>query len=487
MSSETQVARSIHGLKPNCLSFGEILGQSFAAIAPTTIAASNIGLIVALSGNGTWLSFLIGLIGLVFVSVNINHFASRSATPGSFYSYISQGLGSTAGVMCGWCLMWAYLLTGMSVLCGFANFSAIFLAQIGIESPGVEFFILALGAGISWYAAYKDVQLSAVAMLLLEGVSIGLITILCLIIWSHKGFMLDMSQLTLKGVTPGSVASGLVLVLFGFSGFESATSLGDEAKDPLKTIPRAMMGSTILSGLFFMITAYIEILGFEGTGVSITKSETPLTFLSQQVGLSWLGQLVAVGALFSFFACVLGTINPAARIVFIMSRYGLFPPTLGAAHPGNRTPHNAITLCSLLLFVVPAVMAFKGIKLFDSMGYLGALSSFGFVVAYILISVAAPVYLRKIGKLQTSHIIFSVVAILFMVIPVIGSVGIPGNALFPVPEHPYDIFPYLFLLYLVLTSVWFALQRVRFPGIAQRMQAHIEEVHSQFATVEEQQ
>lgn len=81
MTSDTQgipKTRSIHGLRPDCLSFGEVLAQSFAVIAPTTIPASNLGLIVALSGNGTWLSFVIGLVGLVLVSLNINQFASRS-------------------------------------------------------------------------------------------------------------------------------------------------------------------------------------------------------------------------------------------------------------------------------------------------------------------------------------------------------------------------------------------------------------------------
>ena len=87
MSKEISSHQSIHGLRSNCLSFSEVLAQSFAVIAPTTIPASNIGLIVALSGNGTWLSFVIGLVGLLLVSININQFASRSASPGSLYSY----------------------------------------------------------------------------------------------------------------------------------------------------------------------------------------------------------------------------------------------------------------------------------------------------------------------------------------------------------------------------------------------------------------
>ncbi|MDF5728455.1 MAG: APC family permease [Rhizonema sp. PD38] len=474
----TQNKESKNGLKPDCLSFGEVLAQSFAVIAPTTIPASNIGLIVALSGNGTWLSFLIGLMGLVFVSININQFASRSASPGSLYSYIVKGLGPTAGVICGWSLVLAYLFTGMSVLCGFANFSVTLIGQVGIHPSSVT--LLALGAGISWYAAYKDIQLSAIAMLWLEGISIALISILCIIIWAHKGFALDLPQLTLQGVTPGKVAMGLVLVMFGFSGFESATTLGDEAKNPLRTIPRALMGSTILAGVFFIATTYIEVLGFSGSGVSIAKTEAPLTFLSQQLGLGWFGELVAFGALLSFFSCVLGCINPAARVFFTMARHGLFNSKLGAAHSTNKTPYVAIKMCSLIIFAIPAIMSLFHIKLFDSMGYLGAISSFGFLTVYILISLAAPLYLYRIRKLRTQDVVFAVLGVGFMIIPVLGSVGIPGNTLFPVPDAPYNTFPYLFLLYLIVTCGWFFWQRRCSPGILGSMQRGIDEMYNPY-------
>ncbi len=479
MKQEVQSYRSVHGLKPNCLSFGEVVAQSFAVIAPTTIPASNIGLIVALSGNGTCLSFLIGLFGLVFVSININQFASRSASPGSLYSYIVKGLGPTAGVICGWSLVLAYLFTGMAVLCGFANFSGTLIGHLGIHPSSIT--LLAIGASIAWYAAYKDIQLSAIAMLWLEGASIVAIAILCLIIWAHNGFALDLPQLTLQGVTPGSVATGLVLVMFAFSGFESATSLGDEAKKPLKTIPKAVIGSAILAGLFFISTTYIEVLGFKATGADITHTEEPLGVLSQQVGMAWLGELVGFGALFSFFACILGTINPAARVFFLMARHGLFHSKLGAAHLSNKTPHVAITMCSLITFIVPAVMCLFNIKLFESMGYLGAICSYGFLTVYVLISLAAPVYLHKIRKLRRLDVVFSILAIGFMTIPILGSVGIPGSTLFPPPEAPYNLFPYLFLLYITVTCGWFVIKRVRYPTIVAVMQQGVDEIHARFS------
>ncbi|MGI0492487.1 APC family permease [Alkalinema pantanalense CENA528] len=481
MTSEIRLSQgghSTHGLKPNCLSFSEVLAQSFAVIAPTTIPASNLGLIVALAGNGTWLSFLLGLIGLMLVSFNINQFASRSASPGSLYTYIVKGLGPTAGVICGWSLVLAYLFTGMSVLCGFANFSSAIFAHLGLYPSSIT--LLAIGAAIAWYAAYRDIQLSAMAMLWLEGLSILLILILGIIIWAHNGFAVDLHQLTLQGVTPGSIAMGLVLVMFGFSGFESATSLGDEAKNPLRTIPKAVLGSALMAGLFFIFTSYIEILGFHSAGIDITKAEEPLTLLSQQAGVGFLGDLVALGALCSFFACVLGSINPAARIFFTMARHGLFHASIGRAHSANRTPHVAVSICSFLMFLVPAIMMLFNIKLFESMGYLGAICSYGFLTVYILISIAAPVYLKKIHQLQPHHLVVSLLAIGFMMIPVIGSIGIPGSTWFPVPEAPYSLFPYLFLLYLSATCGWFVWQRIRSPHILRTMErgmAIIQDTH----------
>jgi amino acid transporter len=317
-------------------------------------------------------------------------------------------------------------------------------------------------------------------MLWIEGISVGSIAILGAIIWAHKGFALDMSQLTLQGVTPGQIAMGLVLVMFAFSGFESATSLGDEARQPLKTIPKAVMGSAILAGLLFIAMTYIEVLGFSGTGTSITDSEAPLGFLAQQLGLAPLGEAIAFGALFSFFACILGSINPAARVFFTMARHGLFPSSLGAAHAANRTPHIAVTMCSLVLFLVPAAMSLFHVKLFDSMGYLGAIASYGFITVYVLISIAAPLYLRRIRQFRYRDGVVAILSVGFMAIPVLGSIGIPGSTMFPVPAPPYDAFPYLFLMYLVVTCGWFVVQRLRSPELVQTMESSVEAVHARF-------
>jgi hypothetical protein len=256
-------------------------------------------LIFVSAGNGTWLSFLLATIGLLFVSLNINQFARRSASPGSLYTYIVKGLGPAAGVLSGWGLLLGYMATGMSTLCGFAIFSRMLLVHLGVHAPILTLF--AVGSIVSYGVAYKDIQLSAKLMLAFEGLSILFILVSGAAVWMQKGFAIDMAQVTLQGAKPAGVITGILLVIFSFSGFESSTSLGDEAKDPLRAIPRSLLQSTALSGGFFLLMAYLIILAFKDSGVDLGKTEAPLTFLASWTGLDFLGTLINLGAVLSFF------------------------------------------------------------------------------------------------------------------------------------------------------------------------------------------
>ena len=124
-----------------------------------------------------------------------------------------------------------------------------------------------------------------------------------------------------------------------------------------------------------------------------------------------------------------------------------------------------------------------GLKPFESMGYLGTICTYGFLLVYILVCLAAPVYLYRIGKLRSLDIVFSALGVAFMMIPIVGTVGIPGSSLFPVPEAPYNAFPYLFLLYLSTGYGWFIIQKQRYPKMVKKMERAIEAIHIRFNEV----
>ena len=440
------------GLRADYLSYVEVLAQSVSVIAPSTVPAAVLGLIYASAGNGTWLSFLIGMLGLVLVSFNINQFARRSASSGSLYSYVVKGLGPNAGVLGGCALLFGYALTGMSTLCGFIVTASGLLGAVGLSVPPL--ILSAIAVMLASALAVRDVKLSAKTMLAFEGAAIAAVLALGVIIWKSRGFALDYQQLKLSGATPGGVLTGVVLVVFGFSGFESSTALGEEARDPLRSIPRSVVQSVIVSGLVFVFMAFVVILGFQGLQADLAKTDSPLFFLAGELRVGWLGAFINIGIALSFFSCTLAAINATARIIFSMARHGLVPRILGVAHPKNETPHVAIGFSAALTFAAVTILSLFGVSSFNGQGYFGTLCSFGFLIVYVLISLAAPVYLRRIGQLTKTSVVVGALAAIFMVIPFLGAVGLPGSTLFPPPEYPNNLLTWIFVAYMVVSAGW---------------------------------
>ena len=484
VASHENTVPAATNLRRACLSYSEILAQSVSVIAPSTVPAAVLGLIFAKAGNATWLSFLLGIFGLILVSLNINQFARRSASSGSLYSYIVQGLGPTAGVLGGLALLFGYTLTGMSTLCGFALIANVLLKQLlGIQLPVI--LLYALGVLGSFYIAFRDIQLSAKMMLVFEGLALLFVLVLGGLVWSRTGFAVDTAQLTLKDTTPSGALGGVVLVGFAVSGFESSTALCDEAQYPLVTIPRSVVQSVVLAGAFFIVMAYIVVLGFSGTGLSLADNEAPLHTLASSIGWGGLGTVINIGVLLSFFSCTLAAINSTARILFSMSRHGLVADALGQAHVENRTPHVAVALSAALTFSVPTLLFLGGLDAFTCQGHFGTLCSFGFIAVYLMISLAAPAYLWSIGKLTGRAIAYSVGGVGFMLLPLLGVIGIPGSDLLPTPDRSGLVLVSIFVGYMAVGLVWHVLQRTRSPNTIERMLNAIETMELQFSHVQE--
>jgi len=437
------------GLRPNCLSFPETLSQCVANISPTLTPVMIVPLVFASAGDGTWLAYLFATVGLVLVGFNINQFARRSASPGSLYTYIAHGLGTRFGFIAGWALISAYLFTGMSVLSGSINYALILLAMLNLHLSPILLF--AGGALLAWYIAYSDVRLSTRVMLVLELASMLLILALGAIVVARRGQLVDPPQFHFAALNLNGLKAGLILAIFSFVGYESAATLGAEARHPLVNIPRAIIYSAVISGLFFMVTAYVAVLGFRGLGQDLGTSDAPFSALANAARVPFFGVLISVGAVISMFACTLASLNAGARIVYSLGRHGVFHPKLGQAHRTNETPHHAVSLLSVLTFALPAVLLACKVSLLDVFNDLSTIATYGFLVVYALVSVSALVYVRRIGRMTPGSVLLCGASLLFLVPALVATV-------YPAPAPPLGYFPYLFLAYLALGASWFALR-----------------------------
>lgn len=442
---------STYGLRREVLSPMETLAQSISTIAPTTTPVATIPLVCALAGNGTWLAYVLASLAILLVAACISKFARYSASPGSLYTYTAKIMPPAVAAASAWSLLLAYIATGASVIGGFYHYGNLLLRDATGHGTSAVFLALLVTA-ISICIAWRDVKISARVMLWIEAISVSLILIVVILVLARTGFHLDREQLHLHGMTGSGLRLGLVLALFSFVGFESAATLGSEARNPLRTIPRAVIQSALLAGAIFILCAYTEVLGLRVAGQNLATNQAPMRVLAGVGGVPILGLLIDIGALVSMFAGTLACITAAARVLLLMSHDGLAHNGLRATHRRNETPGRALLVTGIAAVLPVAVLAARGASGLDVYGWMGSLATYGFIVAYALVCLALPGYLRTYGRYSASAHVLSWFACVAMMLALIGNI-------YPVPEGPYGKLPYIYLGYLLAGMLWFLLRR----------------------------
>jgi amino acid transporter len=446
-----------YGLRRAMLSPMETLAQSISAIAPTVGPVVTIPLVFTLTGNGTWLAYLLATGGTLLVAWCVGHFARYSSSPGSLYSYAAMILPPWVGAVAAWSLLLAYVGTSASNIAAFYHY----VNSMRGRSTGHLASTLVMAAvvgGVPMWICWRDVKVSARLMLLIEAVSVTVITVVLLLVLVRHGLHVDLDQLRLRGVTFSSLRTGLVLAMFSFVGFESATALGSEARNPLRSIPRAVILSSFIAGAFFTACAYTEVLGSRMTGQGLGTSNAPMHVLASVAGVPLLGLLIDIGVLVSLFAGILACITAAARVLMLMAHNGLTHGSLRATHARHETPTGAIVVTGLAAFLPVAILAAGGAADIDIYGWIGTLATYGFMVTYALVCIALPRYLRDHrGSVNTATRIVPWLAFLAMMLLLVAN-------LYPVPTGGYGKLPYVFLAYLAVALAWFPFRARKAPA-----------------------
>ena len=439
-----------------------------ANISPSSSPTLLVPLVFASAGDGTWLAFLFATVAMSFVALNVNQFARRSASPGALYTFAAQGLGPTWGVLAGWSLVIAYLFTAAAVLAGSAQYARVLLRQAGL--PGSEtllaLVLVGAGAAVVWLIAYRDIKLSTRTLLVLEFATVAVILALAGWALAAAPARWDATQLSLHGVTPDGLRLGLVLAIFAFVGFESATALGHEARDPHRAIPRSVLFSVWAVGAFFIFVSYVEVLALRGHTPPFNELEAPLAVIATAAGAPLLGTLISATVVIGLLACTLASLQAGARVIYALARHGLVHEAAGRAHTTNATPHIALAATTLFVFAITAGMVLDGVTLVNVFACLGTIATFGFLFAYALVSLAAPAFLHRRGEPTSRAILTGIVATVLLLIPIVGSV-------YPIPAPPLNLLPYIFLALLAGGWAWFAFLRIKHPAMIARIQADL--------------
>ncbi len=469
-------------LRPHALGFPTLIAQSVAVISPTMTAVLIIATVFGNVGKGTWAAYAFGTVMLLLVVGGLNQFAKRSATAGSMYAYTNRGLGPVAGVMSGWTLIWSYLFISVVGLAGFSIFAGQLVLQLGGGHVSPFVFMTISGAACITIAL-KDIRLSSLLTLAFEAASVTCILALAGVILFKHGATVQTSQIGLQGVDLKGMGLAVVVCIFSLVGFESATTLGGEAKNATRNVPRAVIWSLIITGTFMVIMSYVEVFGASQTGLTLNTLTVPLNSLAVAYSVPFFRIPLDIGAMISFFSLSLSCLNAGARIMFPMGRHGFLPRRLHTVHETNLTPHVALAVYGTIIYSVAMILHAVGTSPNTIFNDAGTLAAFGFLTAYYLITVAAPFYLRKIGELSGRNVALAVLACVFLLVPLVGS-------FYPVPAWPVNIFPYIFLGYMFVGGISLYAMSRRQAGALAGIEADLERaldesVHAAFGEHEQ--
>jgi amino acid transporter len=303
---------------------------------------------------GIWL-WVIAAVGQTLVALVIAQFAARIALTGSSYQWASRLANPRIGWWFGW-LSFFYLGIGV-VACDNALASQAFMPLVGLEpdegTARLITLIVLLVQAVLTIASTRIVAIINASAVVIEVVIIGVLVIALSIAVATSGRG-SVGNLTSRGITAGNadyfaLGGGLMLaMLMGLStlvGFEAAANLAEEAKDPYRTVPRAIVGSVVAAGvlgLLFLIALTVAIPDL----TRISGSGSPVAaILRAQLG-PVVETTLLVTVSFAFFACGMVVMATGARLVFAMSRDGRFPAhwLMRRVHPRTQTPVPATVL-----------------------------------------------------------------------------------------------------------------------------------------------
>ena len=334
-------------LRRGAIGLPQVLFQSITHMAPAAAVAFSILVSVQFAGPALPLSVLLALVACVLVANSIGQLAKYLPSAGGLYTYNSRALGPQAGFLTGWAfLLFEPLVAPLLFLIFAWATEDVVKNEIGWDIGWWPWVLVA--AAIVFFLTYEDVRLSTGAGIALGIFEIGIFAALTLwMILSNAG------DLTLQTFNPehaeagtfNGVFKGMVFAVLAFIGFEAAAPLGEEARRPGWTIPRAVVLSALIIGLFYVLCSYAWVLGagFDRFVAQATENPDPWRALATTFwGSGWV--LIWLAILNSAIANANAGVNAATRVLYSMARNGAMPAALARVHPEHHTPHVAIII-----------------------------------------------------------------------------------------------------------------------------------------------
>jgi amino acid transporter len=422
------------GLRRDSLAFGRTVAMSVGIQGPTAGVIVGPAVLASIVGGAGALAYLLGFVAMAFCAYAFVVFSRAFNSSSSVYAFNGSALGARYGFVSAWLLLLVYTCFAAAVYASTADIAQSLLASLGVH---IGWVIIAVVGWVATMAlAYASIGLSSLVIFVFEGLAIGLISIVAVVILARGGYhhhAFSGAPFELHGVAFSVLGLGVVNAFGAFSGFEGAAVLGEESARPTHSIPAAVIGSLVASAAVYIVFTWIVDNAYASPG-ALAADPAPLVHLADHYVGSAMGTLVNLAGVISAFGAQLACVNAANRLLYALGReVGGDDP---ARNPLVRTdarhgsPVGALvivggaSLAALLAFSFEA-QALRALVLIVTYG------AYLIIVVYLLTVIAAAVWVWRHGRRP--------VPLLALSVGVIVLVYVLYDTFRPFPAAPFDV------------------------------------------------
>ena len=374
--------------------------------APLTVVSGFLPFIIIFDGPGAPAAYAAATVLLLLLVVGLAAMSRHLSNPGAFYSYVTAGLGRIPGLGAAFLAVYSYVLIAVSTY-AFFGIVANALVKDVLGGPDISWYWYELAAlALVALFGFLNISLSAKVLAVTLTLEVIIVMIFNVAVGVQGGADgLSLSPLGWHAFSGGTVGVAVIFSVFCFLGFESTAIYREEAKDPDRTIPRAMYLSVSLIGVFYVVSALMLVLAYgpeSATKVATNSTATMFPDAVRQYLSPFFVDVTALLLVSSVFAVLLASQNMISRYLFSLGRDGVLPHRIGVAHPRHGAPSYASAVVSMvsLVEVVPFVVADSDPALLY--GRMAGVGAFSIVTLMLLATVAILAFFRSRRHLEVS-------------------------------------------------------------------------------------
>src|SRR5882724_9880873 len=392
MQGENRLRRILGPVQLTALGVGAIIGTGIFIL--TGVAAHD------RTGPALMLSFVLAGLACVFAALCYAEFASMVPVAGSAYTYAYATLGELFAWIIGWDLILEYAVGNVPVAVSFGAYLKAQLSAFGVNLP--EQWSSPVWAAGRLTGAYFNLPafliIFILTVLLVRGareatkannlmVAVKVIAILTfLLVGGTLVQPANWHPFAPSGFS--GVLSGGAVIFFAYIGFDAISTASEEAKNPQKDMPFAIIASLAICALLYVGVAFV-LLGMVKytTFGSGEAADAPVAYALKALGARPVFQsVIIIGALMGMLSSLLVMQYGQARIWFAMSRDGLLPRLFSAVHPRFRTPHLSTWIAGAAVGIPAGLM---------DIGDAADLTNIGTLFAFALVSTGVLLLRRR--------------------------------------------------------------------------------------------